>query len=152
MIGFVFFFCFLFRWGVLHSVLLVRWVMLGLVFKWFLLSEFSLFYPRVSSLVVYGLGVRVFTPKSQGIIPVQDQRLHKWFVMPLSEIKANVQTWETKDKPHTNGSYKIKQIIIKVMKYAHAHIHPWAKSKQSDKNKVQKTDPANKGNQKLYLH
>jgi len=31
------------------------------------------------------------------------------------------------------------------------HIHPQAKSKQSNKNKVQQTDPANKGNQKLYL-
>ena len=31
------------------------------------------------------------------------------------------------------------------------HIHPQAKSKQSNKNKVQQTDPADKGNQKLYL-
>ena len=31
------------------------------------------------------------------------------------------------------------------------HIHPYAKSKQSNKNKVQQIDPANKGNKKLYL-
>ena len=31
------------------------------------------------------------------------------------------------------------------------HIHPWAKWKQSNKNKVQWIDSANKGNQKLYL-
>ena len=31
------------------------------------------------------------------------------------------------------------------------HIHPGAKSKQSNKNKVQLIDLANKGNQKLYL-
>ena len=37
------------------------------------------------------------------------------------------------------------------MEYTHIHIHPWAKSKQSNKNKVQKIDPVNKGNQKLYL-
>ena len=31
------------------------------------------------------------------------------------------------------------------------YIRPRAKSKQSNKNKVQQTDPAKKGNQKLYL-
>ena len=33
----------------------------------------------------------------------------------------------------------------------HMHIHPGAKSKQSNKNKVQQIGPANKGNKKLYL-
>ena len=37
------------------------------------------------------------------------------------------------------------------MKYTHIHIYPEAKSKQSNKNKVQQIDPMNKGNQKLYL-
>ena len=37
------------------------------------------------------------------------------------------------------------------MEYTHIHIHPRAKSKQSNKNKVQQIDPANKGNQKLCL-
>ena len=32
--------------------------------------------------------------------------------MTLSEIKTNIQKWETKDEPQTNGSYKIGQIII----------------------------------------
>ena len=41
--------------------------------------------------------------------------------------------------------------MIKIVKYTHTHIHSYAKSKQSDKNKVQQIDPANKGNQKLYL-
>ena len=31
------------------------------------------------------------------------------------------------------------------------HIHLWAKSKLSNKNKVQYIDPGNKGNKKLYL-
>ena len=39
--------------------------------------------------------------------------------MALSEIKTNIQKWETKDEPQTNGSYKIKQIIIKIMEYTH---------------------------------
>ena len=33
----------------------------------------------------------------------------------------------------------------------YTHIHPEAKSKQPNKKKVQKTDLANNGNQKLYL-
>ena len=71
--------------------------------------------------------------------------------MALSEIKTNIPKQETNDEPQTNGSYKIRQIIIIIMEYAHTHIHPWAKSKQSNKNKVQLIDPENKGNKKLYL-
>ena len=37
------------------------------------------------------------------------------------------------------------------MKYTHIQIYPQAKSKQSNKNKVQQIDPGNKGNQKSYL-
>ena len=69
--------------------------------------------------------------------------------MALSEIKTNIQRRETKDEPQTNGSYKIRQIIIKIMEYTDIHIHPWAKSKQSNKNTVDW--PAIKGNHKLYL-
>ena len=71
--------------------------------------------------------------------------------MALSEIKTNIQNQETKDEPQTNVSYKIRQIIIKIMEYTHIHIHPQAKSKQSNKNKIQQIELANKGNQKLYL-
>ena len=38
-------------------------------------------------------------------------------VMALSEIKTNTQKWETKDEAQTNGSYKIRQMIIKIMEY-----------------------------------
>ena len=38
-----------------------------------------------------------------------------------------------------------------VNEYTHIHIHPQAKSKKSNKNKVQQIDPVNKRNQKLYL-
>jgi hypothetical protein len=44
--------------------------------------------------------------------------------MELSEIKTNVQKRETKDKPQTNGNYKIRQIINKIMEYTLTHIHP----------------------------
>ena len=33
--------------------------------------------------------------------------------MALSEIKINIQKWETKDEPQTNDSYKSRQIIVK---------------------------------------
>ena len=74
---------------------------------------------------------------AQGLISDQERRLHKWFDMALSEIKINTQKQETKDEPQTNCSYKIRQIIFKIMEYTHIHIHPRAKSKQSNKNKVQ---------------
>ena len=41
--------------------------------------------------------------------------------------------------------------IESVREYTHTHIHPKAKLKPSNKNKVQQTDPVNKGNQKLYI-
>ena len=53
--------------------------------------------------------------------------------MALSEIKTNIQKRETKDEPQTNGSYKIRQIINKIMECTHTHVHPWEKSKQSNK-------------------
>ena len=43
-------------------------------------------------------------------------------VYGIKEIKTNIQKREAKDEPQTNDSYKIRQIIIKIMKYAHKHI------------------------------
>ena len=54
--------------------------------------------------------------------------------MALSEIKTNIQTGETKDEPLTNGSYKIRQIIIKIMEYTHI---PMRKVKTVQQNEVQ---------------
>ena len=51
-------------------------------------------------------------------------RFHKWYAVALSEIKTNIQKRETKVETQTNGSYKIKQIIIKIVEYTHIHIHP----------------------------
>ena len=73
--------------------------------------------PGVSCLVVYGLGVSAPTPQAQDLISGQERRFHKWFVIALSEIKRNTPKQETKDEPQTNGSYKIKQIIAKIMEY-----------------------------------
>ena len=93
------------------------WVMPGFVFKWFsFVSSYYLILPRVSSLVVQGLGVSVPIPKAQGLIS------GKWFVMALRESKTNIQKGETKNEPQTNGSYKIRK-IIKIMEYTHIHIH-----------------------------
>ena len=69
--------------------------------------------------------------------------------MALSKIKTNIQKWETKDEPQTNGGYKIRQIIVKIMEHTHIHTHPRPKIKQSNKDKVQLTQRT--GNQKLYL-
>jgi len=51
------------------------------------------------------------------------KRFHKWFVMTLSEIKTNIQKGETKDELQTNDSYKMSQMIIKVMEYTHIHVY-----------------------------
>ena len=140
MIGFVFLLCLLFRWGVLHRVLLVvGWC-------WVLYSSGSL---CVS--FHYFLGISAPTPKAQGFISGQEWRFHKWFVMALSEIKTNTQNQITKVEPHINCSYKIRQMIIKIMEYTRIHIHPWAKKIEFKKNKVQSIDLMNKGNPKLYL-
>ena len=42
--------------------------------------------------------------------------------MALSEIKTNIPKQETKDEPQINGSYKIRQIIIKIIEYTHIHL------------------------------
>ena len=42
--------------------------------------------------------------------------------MALSEIKTNTQKRETKEETQTNGSYEVRQIIIKIMEYTHIPI------------------------------
>ena len=83
-----------------------------------------LILPSVSFLVVSGLRVTALPPKAQGFISGQERRFHMWLVVALSEIKTNIQKQETKDESQTNGSYKIRQIIIKIMEYTHIHIYP----------------------------
>ena len=58
------------------------WVMLVLYSSGFLcVSSHYLILPRVSSLVVLGLGVSAPTPKAQGLISGQEQKFFKWFFM-----------------------------------------------------------------------
>jgi len=58
--------------------------------------------------------------------------------MALSEIKTNTRKQETKAESHTNGSYKISQIIIKIMEYTYIYIHtPISKIKTNNNNKTQ---------------
>ena len=69
MIGFVFSFCLLFKWGILHRVLLVvGWCQVFCSSGFLCVSSHYLILPMVSSLVVYGLGVSAPTPKAQGLI------------------------------------------------------------------------------------
>ena len=108
------YFCLLFRWGILHRVLLmVGWCWVLYSSGFLCVSSHCLILSRVSSLVVLDLGVSAPTLKVQGFISGQEQIFHKWFVMELRESKTNIQKWETKDEPQTNGSYRIRQIIIK---------------------------------------
>ena len=44
--------------------------------------------------------------------------------MALRESKTDIQKQETKDEAQINGSYKIRQIIIKIMEHTQIHIHP----------------------------
>ena len=60
----------------------------------------------------------------------QEQRFHKWLVMALSEIKTKIQKQETKDEPQTNGSYKIRQKIIKIIDI-HIYIYTYEQSQNS---------------------
>ena len=39
--------------------------------------------------------------------------------MALIDVKTNIQNREIVDEPQTNDTYKIRQIIIKIMEYTH---------------------------------
>ena len=40
-----------------------------------------------------------------------------FFFLTLIEVKTNIQNQEITDEPQTNGTYKIRQIVIKIMEY-----------------------------------
>ena len=48
-------------------------------------------------------------------------RFHRWFVMAIKGIKTNTLKQETKCLHQTNGKYKIRQILTKIMNYIHTH-------------------------------
>ena len=70
--------------------------MLGLIFKWFPLCEFSLFD---TPLLPEGLGVsfvlRSPTPKAPGLISGQEQRFRKWFQFSSVQLISCVQLFVT---------------------------------------------------------
>ena len=43
--------------------------------------------------------------------------------MALKGIKTNTQKEKRKGKPQTNGKYKIRQIITKIMEYTQIYTH-----------------------------
>ena len=68
MIWFIFLFCLLFRCSILHRVLLVAgWCQVLYSSGFHCVSSHYLIPPRVSSLVVWGLGVSAPTPKAQSL-------------------------------------------------------------------------------------
>ena len=132
----LFLFCLLFRWGMLHRVLLVGgWCRVLYSSGFLCVCSHYLILLRVSSLVVKGVGVSAPTPKAQGLISGQEQDSTSgllWHSVRLKQISQN-------KKPKMNprqmgfGSYKIRQIRIKIMECT--HIHPWANQNSPTKKK-----------------
>ena len=101
------------------------WVMPGLVYKWLPLWEFSLLTtPQGQFSGSLDSWIQHSHSKGLGLDLWPGWRFHRWFVMALNGIRTNTQKQETKEEPQTNGSYKIRQIIIKIMEYTHIRIHP----------------------------
>ena len=95
----------------------------------------------------YPLGLVLWQSRVlESVLPLQ--RLRVWS-LGRNEDSTNGLLWhwgrvkqisenkKPKMNPQANGSYKIRQIIIKIIEYTHIHIHPWVKWKHSNKNKVQ---------------
>ena len=92
MIRFVFLLLLLFRWGVLHRVLLVvGWCQFFYSSGFLCVSSHYLILPRVSSLVVQGLGVCAPTPKAQGLIYVWSKVLEQLITMCRTSHLNNKQ-------------------------------------------------------------
>ena len=95
----------------------------------------------------YPLGLVLWQSRvSESVLPLQ--RLRGWSLVRNEDstsgllwhwgrVKQISKNEKPKMNPQANGSYQIRQIIIKIMEYTRIHIHPWAKWKHSNKNKVQ---------------
>jgi len=142
-----------FRWGVLHRVLLVVGWCLGrptwlarsciqmVSFVWVFTIWYSHGVTKSQTQLSDFTTTRISSLKVSQCSHSKGSGLDLWSGTKIPqvvcygiEIKTNIQKPETKDEPKTNGSYKVRQIVIKIMEYT--HIHPWGKSKQSNKNKV----------------
>ena len=59
--------------------------------------------------------------------------------MTLNRIKANTLKQETKCKPETNGKYKVRQILTKILEYIHTpHTHTNQNSLKKERKKAKK--------------
>ena len=130
------------------------WVMLGLVFKWFPLCEFSLFETpqgRGSLVVCHLWGCmeldmtevmqqkqqqqRYFSgclgswsqcshSKGSGLDLWSGRRIPKQFVMAFSEIKTDIPKQETKDEAQTDGDWQLQNQQMRIKIMKCIHIHP----------------------------
>ena len=68
--------------------------------------------------------------------------------MALTGIKTSTLKQETKCKPQTNGKYKIRQVLTKIIGYIHMHAHTekkkQCKRKKKKKKKVEEIDQVSK--------
>ena len=91
MTEFVFLFCLLFRWGVLHRVL-VGWCQVLYSSGFLCVSSHYLIPTRVSSLVMESLGVSAPTPKDQSLISAMWYWANFLMLLNLSLISSKAQT------------------------------------------------------------
>ena len=90
--------------------------------------------------------------------------MQKKNIIGLNKLKVKIikrgkkNKWKKKDKRKTPQNYKSPmqmqrfiRPIKNVTEYTHIRIHPQAKSKQPNNNKVQQIDLLNKRNQRVYL-
>ena len=148
MIGFVFL---LFRWGILHRVLLVvGWYPVLYSSSFLCVSFHYLILSRVSSLSSLGSWSQCSHSKGSG--------LDLWSGTKIPEEVCYGIKWDWNEYPKTRNQrwtpdkwqLKIRQILIKIMEYTHIHIHPSAKWKQSN-IKYSRLTQQTKENKKLYL-
>ena len=109
------------------------WVMSGFVSSGFLcVSSHYLILPRVSSLVVQGLGVSAPTPKAQGLILVKNKDSTSGLLWHYVRLKQIYKNKKPKMNPRQMAVTKAGKKIIKLMEYT-----PMRKVKIVQKNKIQ---------------
>ena len=119
MTGFVFLSCLLFRWGVLHRVLLVVGWCRVLYSSGFLCGSSHIWSSLGLVLWYLGSWSQCSHSKGSGFDLWSEMKIAQVVCYGIKGSKRNIQKWETKAEPQTNGSYKIKQIIIKIMEYTY---------------------------------
>ena len=62
--------------------------------------------------------------KSKAKYQVGNKASHQITREKNEERSRELQKQKPKGEPQTNGSYKIRQLIIKIMEYIHIFVHP----------------------------